>query len=212
MYSLGILKIVVFSAVFICLPMSACAGSLLEATSSLSFTVEELNDSEIMSGLISQSVAVDDAREEELLDIRLTIPKHTIVQGEDLVSTIVLDGFGEKSALVNLGFSIKNERGRVLHRSEREVGVQTSAVVQESLHTASLPPGKYVVRLTSKYGEGVVDHFVTDLRVDEAPLQILGIRADYIVYICSLIIVVFGALFGIKRYTRGDRIVQTHEK
>lgn len=110
-----------------------------------------------------------------LLDIRLVTENIEVYRLSDLRPQLVFSNYGEIPAEVHVNFDVLNDEGVVLYTKKIDTTVETSSLYISNLDDISLIPGRYLLRVTTEYGDSIIDEFrepFTILSSEERPSKL----------------------------------------
>lgn len=141
----------------------------------------------------------EDGLPEELFDIRLIIDSKNITSIKKLVSRVTFESFGRVPTPVELVFSIIDSNKKVVASKKDSVVIETEGVlITKFSDLEELPPGKYVLKLHTKYNIDVEDDFEASFTIKEEEKN----KFLTIPYITGGAVVISGVLLFLIRIIR----------
>jgi hypothetical protein len=96
---------------------------------------------------------------QKLFDISFFLERVVLSDSDELVAVITFVNFGTVPTEVDLMFVVLDEFGDEVYRGESYSFVKTEEVLRKKFLNLGLPPGEYMFRLGTLYGDDVFDVF-----------------------------------------------------
>ena len=138
----------------------------------------------------------------QLFDISLEIDEARISDIKDLVARAIFTSFGTEPTAVDLTFTILNQAGEEVYRSNDFITVETEAVFTKKFENISLPLGKYTLVLKTLYNVDVEDQFSQDFEIVKVKKAIPGIW--YVIGFPILLLLIIKIWYLIKKKKRSE--------
>ena len=152
---------------------------------------------------------------EQLLSISMFLEKSVIKNSDELISIIRFENFETTPAIVNLTYSILDEKRRKIYLEGEKISVETEEVLRKSFEGLNLPKGKYNFVLETLYGNDVYDKFEQEFEIEKISLFLLHEnRYCYFIGILFLIVVliVFVRLKHMKKSKKSKGVREYKKK
>ena len=122
-----------------------------------------------------------------LFDIRLTIDNSLLNKPSDLISRTRFESFGTVPTPVDLTYKIIDSIGTVAYLENDNVTVETEQLITKEFTNLDIKSGKYILVLTTLYGDNVKDEFKVNFEVKKS--SFLKNNLAMIFWVISVLIV-----------------------
>lgn len=137
----------------------------------------------------------------QLPDINLELDRSSGADAQNLGVRVVFKSFGNVPTSVSMLFEVLNESGKVVYAQDASTTVEMERMYSETLSGAELSPGRYTLRLTTRYNGSVKDEFTQPFTIVEAARMTNGSQSYW------WWVVVLGAIVIVAYYLRLKRAV-----
>lgn len=123
-----------------------------------------------------------------LFDISLSLQNSLLDKSSDLVAQVKFSNFGNVPTVVSTIYTITDSSGKEVFRQSESVSVETERVVTKEFKSFVVGSGKYILVLSTLYGDNVKDEFRQVFEVKE-PTQVSTKKISPWVWVISIMII-----------------------
>lgn len=134
----------------------------------------------------------------QLFDIRLEL-EHQVFSPEDpIIIRAHFNSFGTVPTPVEIFFTVTDEFGKIITASHESLVVETDAVFTKRFEHLDLPPGAYMVHMSTRYNVHVEDDF-------QVAFSVRSRFSPLLIVFGAVLVALFGLLIISKRHNYGHK-------